>query len=111
MSTRKIYNTILLCINLLLWIITFTMVSLVDKARPPFETFLNRLKDLPLRKTWNLSLMEYVYYLLILSIILSICSIILNIIAYRKEKIKFKLTPFFLGACSIYALVMYLMHF
>lgn len=110
-NMRTIYIKIIMCINISLWIICFAILSLVDRARPPFESFLNRIKHLPVRKTWNLDLMGYVYYLLILGLIISICSIILNIIAHKKEKISFRFTPFFLGPCLLYALVEYLVHF
>ncbi|MBV7276482.1 hypothetical protein I6U48_26760 [Clostridium sp. PL3] len=110
-NMQSIYIRVIMCINLSTWIIAFFIISLVDRARPPFESFLNRLKDEPVRKVWNSNLMEYVYYLLILAIVLNVFSIILNTIAYKKEKIGFRINSFFLGICLLYGLVMYLIHF
>lgn len=110
-NTQKIYTKIVVYINILIWIISLVSIFLIDRARPPFETFLNRVKDLPVRKAWNMDLMSYAYYLFILILILSILSLLLNIVAYKKEKFRLSITPFFLGLCSIYGIIMYLTHF
>ncbi|MTK13547.1 MAG: hypothetical protein F8N39_16170 [Clostridiaceae bacterium] len=110
-NTKKIYTKIVVYMNVLIWIIGLVSVFLIDRARPPFESYLNRIKDLPVRKTWNMDLMSYAYYLFILMLIFSILSLLLNIVAYKKEKFRLSITPFFLGLCSIYGIIMYLTHF
>lgn len=110
-NKKKIYTKIVIYMNILIWIISLVSAFLVDRARPPFETYFNRLKDLPVRKTWNTDLMSYAYYVFILMLIFSILSLILNIVAYKKEKFRLSITPFFLGLCSIYGIIMYLIYF
>lgn len=110
-NIKKIYTKIVVYVNILIWIISLVSIFLIDRARPPFETFLNRVKDLPVRKTWNMDLMSYAYYLFILILIFSILSLLLNIVAYKKERFRISITPFFLGLCSIYGIIMYLTHF
>lgn len=110
-NSKPIYKKITNILNLINWILLVFAAGFLDRARPPFETFLNRLEELPVRKTWKMDLLDYAMYLFILMIILSISAFIINIIARRKEKFKITYTPFFIVIVSIYAIVWYLIKF
>lgn len=110
-NTKRVYSKIVASINAVIWVICFISLFLVDRARPPFESYLNRIKDMPVRKTWDIESMTYAYYLFISMLILSILSIIFNIIARKKELYRLTITPFFLGICSIYGIIVYLIRF
>lgn len=110
-NTKSLYQKFIMWINIICWIISCIILELVDAARPPFESFLNRIKHMPLRKTWDLNTLQYALYGLVILLILCIISVLLNAIAYYNEKYKFKFTPIFLSLCSLAGIIAYFINF
>lgn len=110
-NNKKTFTKLTGFINMFSWIIALISLGIVSQAKPPFETFVNRMKDMNLRKTWDTGLMEIALYCFIAVFILSIFSIIINIFAYKKEMCEFKFSPIFLSVCSSIAIIIYLIHF
>lgn len=110
-NKRKPFTMTVKIINTLSWIITFILLLLIDKAKPPFETFLNRIKNMPLRKTWDSDTMQNALYLLVLLFLFSIVSIIINAFAHKKENYNFKFSPIFLSLSSLVGIILYFIYF
>jgi hypothetical protein len=108
---RKTFTQITKAINIISWIIAFILLILIDKARPPFETFLNRLKNMPLRKTWDSDIMQNAFYFLVVLFLLSIFSIMINTIAYKKESYNFRFSSIFLSLSSLLGIILYFINF
>lgn len=110
-NKKNSFIKFIMWLNIISWITAYVSIMVIDRARPPFESFFNRLKNMPLRKTWDGNIMHYAFYLLCFLFILCILSIILNIIAYKKNAYKFRFTPFFLSLCSLAGIVAYFIYF
>lgn len=110
-NEKKTFTIFTRVINVLSWIIALISLEIVDIARPPFETFFNRVKNMPLRKTWDLDTLQYAFYFLPLLLLLSIFSIVLNVIAYKKENYSLKFSPFFLSLFALIGITIYFIYF
>ncbi len=105
-GTRWVKYTSILC-----WFITLIILFFIDKARPPFESYLNRLKNMYPRKTWNSDLVQYAFYLSVFIFILSISSFIVNIGLYKKKGCPLSISPILLTIFSLIVIIVYFTKF
>ena len=110
-NNKKIFTNITKFINIFSWIIALISMIIIDQARPPFESFLNRIKHMPLRKTWDTDIMQNAFYLLTFLLLLCVFSIIINAVAYKKENYSFKFSPIFLSISSVASIIFYFIYF
>lgn len=77
--------------TVIVWLVIFTMVLIVSRARPQSEMILDRLMDLKLRKHWDLNLMQYNLILLPFLFLFSSFAIWLNTkrLKRRGDRIRF----------------------
>ena len=91
-----------------LWIIAVTVILMADKARPPIETFFDRLFKIHLRKTWNTELMKYAFYLLILLFLTCIFTIIINSRRHRRKTDRYNPSVIVLSILSLIGMIIYI---
>lgn len=66
--------------SLISWLIVSIVLFIIDRARPPVETFFERVLNIKLRTTWDEDLLKYSFYLLIALFIFCAISLIFNAI-------------------------------
>lgn len=108
---KKFFTKTTKVINNISWTIVLILLVMVGMAKPPSETFLNRIKNSPVRKSWDLDIMENTIYFLILLFLLCVFSIIINITACKKESYSLKFSPIFLSLSSLLSILFYFIYF
>lgn len=64
--------------GLISWCILIPGLYFVEKARPPMETFFDRLLEIETRQFWDVEYIDIAFYLMAALFILSMVSIIIN---------------------------------
>lgn len=101
-------------IKLLTWSGLLSGISLVGAlfitavAKPEIETFFDRFYDLRLRRSWDLELMEYIFYLLLFCLFSSIGGLIINSLRKRRKTDQTRASLIFMICVSFFGLVQYL---
>ncbi len=90
------------------WALLFWAIYLIEKARPKVESFLDKNYDIHLRDTWNLEVIRYLFYLMILGLCLSIVGLYINNMRMKRRTDEYKLSIIFLGLISIGTIIYYL---
>ncbi len=103
-----------LWIKLLTWSGITSGISLVAVlfitavAKPQVETFFDRFYNLRLRRSWDMELMQYIFYLLLLCFFSSIIGLIINSRRKRRKDDHTRASLIVMLAISIFGLVQYL---
>ncbi len=101
-------------IRLLTWSGLLGGISLVGAlfitavAKPEIETFFDRFYDLRLRRSWDLELMEYIFYLLLFCLFSCIGGLVINHLRKRRKADQTRASLIFMICISIFGLVQYL---
>ena len=78
-------------------------------AKPEVETYFDRFYDLPLRRTWDLELMQYLLYSLLLCLFSSSAGLIINHNRKRRKDGRTRISLFVMLGLSILGIVQYLL--
>ncbi len=102
-------------IRLLTWSGLLSGASLVAAlfitavAKPEIETFFDRYYDLRLRQTWDMELMQYLFYMLLICMFCSIAGLIINSKRKRRKSDHTRASLIVMLCISIIGLVQYLL--
>lgn len=77
-------------------------------AKPEVETFFDRFYDLRLRRAWDLELMQYIFYLLLICLFCSIGGLAINSKRKRRKNDHTRASLIVMICISIFGLVQYL---
>ncbi len=103
-----------LWIRLLTWSGLLSGVSLVAAlfitalAKPEVETFFDRFYNLRLRRTWDMELMHYIFYLLLICLFSSIGGLVINSRRKRRKDDHTRASLIVMLCISLFGLVQYL---
>lgn len=103
-----------LWIKLLTWSGLVSGISLVAVlfitavAKPQVETFFDRFYNLRLRRTWDMELMDYIFYLLLLCLFCSLGGLVINSRRKRRKDDHTRASLIVMLCISIFGLVQYL---
>jgi len=103
-----------LWIKLLTWSGILSSISLLAAlfitaaAKPEIETFFDRFYDLRLRRSWDLELMQYLFYMLLLCCFCSISGLIINSRRKRRKEDHTHASLIVMLCISIFGLIQYL---
>ena len=93
------------------WFILFTILYIMTKAGPEVEGFFDRLLNVHLRKTWDLELASYAFYLMIFLFVFSVFGFFANIKRHRRKEDKFSISILIMIILSILGIIYYLINF
>lgn len=103
-----------LWIKLLSWLGVLSGVSLVAAlfvttiAKPEVETFFDRFYNLRLRRAWDMELMQYIFYLLLICLFSSIAGLVINSRRKRRKDDHVRASLIVMLCISLFGLVQYL---
>jgi hypothetical protein len=103
-----------LWIKLLTWSGLSSGVSLIAAmfvaalAKPEVETFFDRFYDLRLRRSWDLELLHYIFYLLLFCLLSSIGGLMINSRRKRRKNDQIRASLIVMLCISIFGLIQYL---
>ncbi len=94
------------------WLLMFSALALFERARPE-ESFIDpelfRRLGIPvvLRQYWDLELVRYIFYLMIMGLVLSLAGLWLNSRRRRRRDDHYRIYLLSLGLISLAGIVMY----
>ncbi|WP_020675328.1 hypothetical protein [Geopsychrobacter electrodiphilus] len=77
------------------------------RAKPEVETFFDRFYDLRLQKSWDLELMEYICYLLLICLFSSLGGLLINSRRKRRKADHIWSSLIFMSCVSVFGLLAY----
>ncbi len=104
-----------LWIRLLTWSGLISGISLVTvlfitaMAKPQVETFFDRFYNLRLRRSWDMDLMNYIFYLLLLCLVCSLGGLIINSRRRRRKDDHIRASLIVMLCISVFGLIQYLL--
>jgi hypothetical protein len=89
------------------WILALIIIGITTYAKPQIETFFDRLLEVKLRKTWDMELMQYAFYLMVATFILCSIALVVNFRRKRRKSDRFNKSILFLGIVSLFGAILY----
>ncbi|MBU0730097.1 MAG: hypothetical protein KKE17_03900 [Proteobacteria bacterium] len=93
------------------WALMFAALVLFGKARPQIQTYIDTKFNVPLRAEWNIELANYLFYLMIVGLFLSLAGIVINLKRHRRRNDEFIISLIMLGIVSLAGIIFYLFFF
>jgi hypothetical protein len=93
------------------WGIMFFIIFITDRARPPMETFFDRLFKVQVRQTWDLDLLQYALYLMITLCVLCIAGLLINTKRRRRKTDRYNISLILMMGLGIFSIIMYFANF
>ncbi len=93
------------------WFLMFMALFIIDRAKPEAENIFTKAAKIKVRTTWNQELTNYLFYLMIFGLCISIIGIVINSRRHHREEDRFRLTLIILGIISIFGIIKYLFSF
>ncbi|ODS34338.1 MAG: hypothetical protein SCARUB_00469 [Candidatus Scalindua rubra] len=93
------------------WFLMFVALFIIDRAKPEDENIFTKAAEIEVRTTWNQELINYLFYLMIFGLCISIIGIVINSRRHHREDDRFRLTLIILGITSILGIIKYLFSF
>ena len=85
-QTIDFWAKLLFCLNILAWILLIIILLVFHRAQPEFETLFDRFYRLNLRTDWDLQYLNYLIYMVISGIFISIAGLLLGVFRGRRER-------------------------
>ncbi len=93
------------------WFLMFAALFIFDRAKPEDKNFLVKATKVGAHTTWNQELTNYLFYLMIFGLCISIIGIVINSRRYRRKDDRFRITLIILGVISIFGIIKYILSF
>ena len=91
------------------WFLMYVVLMVLNKAKPKSESSFDRINGAEvLIPPWNPVLIQYIFYLMIAGLCISIIGMILNIKRHRRKKDKYRMSLIVLGVISLLGIIFYL---
>lgn len=93
------------------WLFIIPILFITDKAKPKLKTFFDTLLGINPRSYWDIELMQYVYYLMVVMLALSAISLVINSRRLKRagDKLSRALIANFL--LSLFGIILYIINF
>ena len=93
------------------WFVMIAALYIIDMAKPEEENMFTRKLDVSVRKTWDPELIQYLFYLLIFGLCISVIGIVINSRRHHRKDDRFRYILITLGVISFFGIIKYLFKF
>ncbi len=93
------------------WIIMFFILAITDRAKPQMATFFDRFFKVQVRETWNYSLVQWSFYLMILLSLLCILGLLANVKRHKRKSDRYSFHLIMMLILATVGIMMYLASF
>jgi len=84
-KTIDFWAKILFYLNISAWILLISILFIFHLAQPEFETLFDRFYQLKLRTAWDIQYLNYLVYMVISGIFISLSGVLLGIFRGRRK--------------------------
>jgi len=93
------------------WFLMIVALYIIDRAKPEEENMFTKAANVSVRKTWNMDLIHYLFYLMIFGLCISIIGIVINSRRHHRANDRFRYILIILGIISLFGIIKYLLKF
>lgn len=93
------------------WLLMLIALLVIGTAKPEIETFFDRYYSVPLRRTWDLELTRYVFYIMLLGLFLSVFGLLANSRRISRKEDSYRDSLIIVGVISLIGIIKYLFFF
>ncbi len=93
------------------WFVMIVALYILDRAKPEEENMFTKAAKVSVRKTWNPELINYLFYLMIFGLCISMIGIVINSRRHHRKDDRFKYILIILGIISSFGIIKYLFKF
>lgn len=97
--------------GLISWGLMLPLLYLIDRAKPEFETFFDRMFDLQVRSNWDLDVYRWAVYLMFFLLVLSGVGLIINKLRKRRREDFYRINLILIFLLSALGIVYYVKNF
>lgn len=90
------------------WFLMFMVLFIIDRAKPESENMFTKSANIEVRTTWNQELINYLFYLMIFGLFMSIVGLVINSRRHHRAKDRFRYTLIILGVISFFGIIKFL---
>ena len=90
------------------WFLMFMVLFIIDRAKPEYENMFTKSANIKVRTTWNQELINYIFYLMIFGLCMSIIGLVINSRRHHRAKDRFRYTLIILGIISFFGIIRHL---
>ncbi len=90
------------------WFLMFMALFIIDRAKPEYENMFTKAANIDVRTTWNQELINYLFYLMIFGLCLSIIGLVINSRRHHRANDRFRFTLIILGIISFFGIIKHL---
>ncbi len=92
------------------WLVMVIAMIFIDKAKPPLETIATRFFNVHLRRTWDMELLRYLFYLMYAGLCISCVGLAINARRLSRKTDKIRLNLVLLCLVSVAGILIYLFY-
>ena len=93
------------------WFIAFGVWGLLDKAQPDKENFFSRALGLDVRQSWDTSLLQTAFFLLIAAFVICVLAFVFNMLRKRRRSDKYKKSIIIIGGITLLGIILFIVRF
>ncbi len=93
------------------WLLMFVALILASVAKPQTQTFFDRLVHITPKTTWDVRLVTYILYIMILGLLISVVGLFINLKRNRRKEDELRVSFILIGMMSIIGMLIYFMLF
>lgn len=93
------------------WVIFFIILCIIDRSKPPYLCFIDRMRNTYFVKPWDLDLVQYAFYLLIFLLFFCIFSLIVNSKRHKRKSDSYSISLVVLCVFSLIGIIVYTVSF
>lgn len=90
------------------WVLIITALLITSEAQPKFETFVDRMLKVSVRNYWDIDLLRYAFYVLLLNLAACIVGFVLNILRQKRKTDKISKSIIVLSVITLSGILWYL---
>ncbi|SMP41405.1 hypothetical protein [Anoxynatronum buryatiense] len=98
-------------IGMISWGLMLPLLFLIDRAKPEFETFFDKMFDIQVRSTWDQDVFRWAFYLMVGLLVLSAGGLAINKSRKRRREDYYRINLVIIFLLSAAGILYYLMNF
>ena len=106
-----LWSKTLRCLGIFGWFVMFVAIFIIDRAKPEEENMFTKAANVSVRKTWNMELIHYLFYLMIFGLCISIIGFVINSRRHHRKDDRFRYILIIMGIISSFGIIKYLYKF
>lgn len=106
-----LWNKTLRWLGIFGWFVMIVALYIIDMAKPEGENMFTKKLNVSVRTTWDPELIQYLFYLLIFGLCISVIGIVINSRRHHRKDDRFRYILIVLGAISFFGIIKYLFKF